>query len=713
MFILQKRIGGVGVKSLKFKVLLSLITIIILVFSSIIGSIVYNTVNISRNQANELALSESEKFGEVIKNEIETVSISARSLARAIEGGVATGRLDPGQVHKILIEIINDDEKIFGVWTIIEPNTLKNQDNEILNQQAIDTDGTLIPYWYRSGDKINLDTLIDYDVAGLGDWNLISRNSRLETIMDPFYYEVEGTDVLMTTISIPLIVNNEVIGAVGADIALDSLQKITEEVKLYNSGYGSLISNSGQFVTHNNTDIIGQSITDFVTLNGISEKIASGETFVYEMTSKVTGQSSIYTHTPIYIGRTATPWSFATIVLEDEIMSNANQLIRFVIIISIIGIAIIVIAILKIVTDLVKPVIATANVMDHFSHYDFTDVHIGHLEKSRTRKDEIGVLVNSLYLMRNNVITLLSKIHDDSNSVAASSEELLATTESTAASTGSISSTIEDIAKGANDQAKDTENGVVSVDSLSGLIDHEHELLEQLNQLTENVDLLKNEGLEILNELISKTKDTAKATSVVKNTIVNTNERAVKIDEASQMIKNIADQTNLLALNAAIEAARAGDAGKGFAVVADEIRKLAEESNKFTEEISLVILELTEQTDEAVKTMNDVNKIVEGQTLSVEKTNSKFSGIANAIGDMKNGLFKINEAGDEMLSKKNEIMNIMQNLAAISEENAAGTEDVSNAVIQQSNAIDEIADASKSLAILSEEMQENTSKFKY
>lgn len=705
--------GGVEVKSLKFKVLLSLITVIVIVFASIIGSIMYNTVNISREQATQLALSESEKFGESIKNEIETVSISARGLAQTIEGGIKTKRLDPGEVNEILIEVIKDNENILGVWTIIEKNKLKNQDNEILNQGAVDIDGTMIPYWYRSGSDINLDLLIDYDVDGVGDWNLISRNTRQETIMDPFFYEVEGVEVLMTTISVPIIVNNQVIGAVGADISLDSLQGITESVKLYDSGYGALISNSGQFVSHPNKDIVTQPVGDFVTVSGIMEKIQSGETFVYEMTSQVTGENSIYTHTPIHVGRTTTPWSFVTVVLEKEIMANANRLLRFVTLISIVGIGIVVLAILKIITDLVRPVVQTADIMDHFSHYDFSEIKNPYIEKARGRTDEIGILVQSLYLMQENVIELVSKIHDDSNSVAASSEELLATTEEAASSTGAISSTLEGIARGALDQAKDTESGVVSVESLSQLIENEHILLEELNTLTENVDNLKDEGLDILGELIEKTDETAKATAVVKDTIVSTNDRAVKIGEASQMIKNIADQTNLLALNAAIEAARAGDAGKGFAVVADEIRKLAEESNKFTEEISLVILELTEQTDSAVKTMNQVNETVIGQTSSVEKTNSKFSGIAHAIGDMKTGLLNINEAGTKMLNKKNEIMNIMQNLAAISEENAASTEEASASIMEQRNSMDEIAGASRSLASLSEEMQENMSKFKY
>ncbi len=699
-------------KSLKLKVLLSLLSIVLVIFVSIIGVIVFNTYNTTTEQASEFAMSESRRYGETIKNEIDTVNVSVRALARAFEGNYKAKSLSPKEIHEMLVNVIDDNDTIFGIWTIWEPDTLIDQNIGRVNAGAVDSDGYFIPYWFRDGSKVSLDVLVDFNEAGVGDWNFISRETKQETIMDPFYYPVNDVDVLMTTISIPIIVDGNVLGAVGADIALDSIQEITSAVKMYESGYGAIISNAGLIAAHPNTDIVTLPIVDFVNHTGILENIANAETFTYAQKSKVTGENSIYTHTPIQIGRTSTPWSFVTVVLEKEVMASVSRIVMLSLGVAIVGIAVLAVMILLIVNNLVKPIIASSELINQYANYDFTDNNNDILTSSRNRKDELGVMTNALYIMRNNITDLITKISDNASSVAASSEELSATSDHASSATDEISKTVQDISAGATDQAQDTETGVTSAESLSKLIENEHELIEQLNSLTQNVDGLKNEGLEILSDLVDKTVETAKSTANVKEAIVTTNDSAVKIENASQMIKNIADQTNLLALNAAIEAARAGEAGRGFAVVADEIRKLAEESNRFTEEISSIILELTEQTNKAVETMNDVNEIVSDQSQSVEDTNNKFTGIAEAIVDMKSGLQTINDAGETMRDKKNEIMVIMQNLAALSEENAASTEEASASVEEQNASMEEISSASRSLAELAEEMQTNVAKFK-
>ena len=296
--------------------------------------------------------------------------------------------------------------------------------------------------------------------------------------------------------------------------------------------------------------------------------------------------------------------------------------------------------------------------------------------------------------------------------MAAHSEELTATTYESTKVADEISKAIENIAAGASEQAKDTEQGFDATIELGDAVVNNTNRMEALNQLVEKVNTLKDEGLELVKDLVAKAEISNKSSKEIKEVINTTNNSAEQISVASEMIKSIAEQTNLLALNAAIEAARAGDAGRGFAVVADEIRKLAEQSNKFTGEISSIISGLIEQSAIAVEAVEELEDAINNQNISVDMTSNKFDGIADSIEEMKESINIVAEAGKEMVAKKEYIAEIMENLSSVSQEYAAVSEEASASVEEQTASMIEIANASEELSNIAEELNTQVEKFK-
>lgn len=632
----------------------------------------------------------------IIEQTKEALLMSAEDGARLIEGHIS-------RELSILQELANRARTQSMDWETQRESLISDVSRlDYLEMGVVTPDG--VAHYVTDGST-----------ADLGERDYIKKAFQGEAnISNVLISKVTNQAVLM--LAVPIKIDNNVVGVLIARKSGTALSEITDEMGFGKNGYAFVLGIDGTLYAHNNKDYVMEQ------RNILSDIETDGDMKNVGLAFKELGMGNKgivnydFLGSKRYMGVEPIPstgWLLCIGAYESDVLAGLNRLKTTVFIGTAVFLILGIVIAMFLGGSISKPIVELLAVTEKISNYDLRIDENGKALKYLSRKDEIGDIGNSLVNMQKNLIELVKKIHEISEQVASSSEELTATSQQSATAADEVARAIEDIAKGASDQAKDTENGAVNIEELGTQIETNKQNIINLNVATDKVNVLKDEGLDIIKELVKKTKESGEASSGIYEIIIGTNESSGKIEKASDMIKSIAGQTNLLALNAAIEAARAGDAGRGFAVVAQEIRALAEESNKFTEEIVTIIQELSAKTSIAVKTMQDVGKIVKYQAESVDITNNKFEGIANAIEDIKNKIIEINETDRLMENKKNEVIQVIENLSAISEENAAGTEEASASVEEQTASMAEIANASDALAQLATEMQETINRFKY
>ncbi len=332
--------------------------------------------------------------------------------------------------------------------------------------------------------------------------------------------------------------------------------------------------------------------------------------------------------------------------------------------------------------------------------------------KLKGRKDELGSIANALDNLVSQLSRILNHLQQSSDELHKSGQSLDEMAERVNVNASEIGKAVEDISQGAVSQAEEIENASGKIVDMGSMIEHIVGGVDKLNSTSVSMKQAGDNSAEIMRDLVESTNRTTEAIHKIGEQIYATNESAQKIREAVDLISAIASQTSLLSLNASIEAARAGEFGKGFAVVASEIQKLADESSRSAQTITDIINSLLSESEMTVEIMKEVGAIITEQRQKIEDTQSHFNNVTEGINSSREDTTMIEERTHVCDESRKTVVDVIANLSAISEENAASAQETTASMEELSATINLLAEAANSLKGLSDQMNDDIKFFK-
>lgn len=476
-------------------------------------------------------------------------------------------------------------------------------------------------------------------------------------------------------------------------------------IKEMSSSYAYVVSKDGTMLYHPTPDKIGAPVEN-EAVTGLVAAIAKGnipEPDVIEYLYK-----GVMKYASYYIGADA---AFILVITadEDEVFADMNAIVSRSMVSTIVTAIVCLIVAVIIATLIIKPLEQTISIIRKIADLDFRkdEIHTRVIK----RKDESGLMARAVEHLREELVTVISKITGQSKDLYVTAGSLNSSAYETSESVEQVEKAISEIAEGATSQAAETQTATENIIVMGNMIE---ETNDEVEKLRENARAMRSAGdvaMDILKDLSAVNQKTKDAMQVIYAQTNVTNDSALKIKEAVNIITDIAEETNLLSLNASIEAARAGEQGRGFAVVAAQIQKLAEQSNESAKQIEQIINVLINESQKSVETMEEVKTVIDKQDENVQHTGDAFQNVKDGISSSIDVIRIIAAKTKQLDEARVRVVDVVQNLTAIAEENAASTEETSASAAEVSAIMGTIAENTGHLNGIAHELEESVKQF--
>lgn len=354
-----------------------------------------------------------------------------------------------------------------------------------------------------------------------------------------------------------------------------------------------------------------------------------------------------------------------------------------------------------------KPIVHLATSLDELSQGNLM-IETTHSK----RKDELGILLNSMHVMKSTLYNTILKVSKSSLHVAKQSAELSEATNGIHAGSQQIASIMSEISIGTESQASTIADLSSSTTDFSMSMQETRHKGNQISNDTKVVLELTNEGKE---KMHLSDEQMMKIDQVMKEAVNNMHNLEIQTKEITKlvlMIEDIADQTNLLALNAAIESARAGEHGKGFAVVAEEVRKLAGQVSNSVKDITKIVTSIQDESKLVESSLEDGYKQVQQGASFIQSTGETFNRIHMSITNMVESIGNITNDLDNNVHLTKQMQSSFEQIASVSEETAAAVVQTAATTQQFNSSIDGISTNTEQLALLADELKGLVKHFK-